>query len=280
MFKKNLLIKENYMRKNKAFLLKSLSTFFLIILLCSTAGAAPIPMFNNEWTEFAGEDWVGKNGYLGPGWGGQAFDAEYLFYKIDKNNLSIGLQTGYDVIDGTQYTYNNRSRIDYYAGDLALSFDGDASSYEYAIDFGLLTKDYYGDKVGNFKETTGIDPAGLYRVTDWNNDIAFNRSSPFAMESGSLVGNLIDNDSGYEYYGSGKYDYSVYRIVTIGLDDLAGIIGNELTLDAHWTMSCGNDAIAGQFTETVSAPVPEPSTLLLIGLGSAGLLIARRFSKK
>ncbi len=57
-----------------------------------------------------------------PGVGGQVFDAEYLLYKLEGQILYLGLQSGFDLIDGQQF-YNSKA---YWAGDLALSFDGDA----------------------------------------------------------------------------------------------------------------------------------------------------------
>ena len=108
--------------------------------------AAALSMWDaNEWILLDDDDGVAASGYVGPGFGGQEFDAEYLFYKYDKVTkiLSIGLQAGFDLSDGQQ-SYRGK---DYFAGDLALSFNN--QGYDYAIDFGLITKDYYGnDNVG------------------------------------------------------------------------------------------------------------------------------------
>ena len=64
------------------------------------------------WTEFqddavfgGSEDYVGDNGVVNPGRGGQRFDAEYLLYQYNSttNILSIGLQAGFNLINGVEH---------------------------------------------------------------------------------------------------------------------------------------------------------------------------------
>ncbi len=231
----------------------------------------------NGWSEFANGD-----GTIGPGGGGQAFDAEYLFYKLEGNKLSIALQTGFDVADGQQeYGVGDI----YYTGDLALSFDGAADGkFQYAIDFGLFTADYsginnpVGNEVGGNTGTAGIDFAGLYSVdenTGWSNGVysGYSASAPLAMETGVLVGNLIDNIYGIEEPNGVKTSY--YRIVSFDINSISEILpGNSFELEAKWTMSCGNDTIQGSFQDV--APVPEPTTMLLLGAGLLGIGGMRR----
>jgi hypothetical protein len=226
-------------------IIKSLKTvgFSLALAISLPVNAALMGMWEADgWELLDAEDGVGLNGYVGPGYGGQIFDAEYLFYKQDKVNmtLSIGIQTGFDLIDGRQMD----GWVEYFAGDLALGFNG--GDYEYAVDFGFLTKDYDGDNVG--LGNGNQDKAGLYKVSEWNNDILYNESSPFAMDEGTFLSEIETS--------AGKEGDSYYRVATIDLDSL----GFDVTdFSTHWTMSCGNDVVE-------SVPEPSPSLLLLGGL--------------
>ncbi|MDN3637325.1 PEP-CTERM sorting domain-containing protein [Simiduia curdlanivorans] len=205
--------------------------------------------------------------YVNPGYGGQAFDAEYLLYKYDASTgtLSFGLQTGFDILDGHYRTDGK----DYYNGDLALSFDGDKSTYEYAIDFGNLTKTYHNGVNSSYNpQNIGQDAAGLYAVDTWNNDIAFDRSSPFAMSSGAfLTGGLMNEGSG----SGADLATSYYNMFSFNVGAL-GLSSSFLNMDAHWTMSCGNDVIEAH----AEVDVPEPAPFALLGLGLLGLAIARK----
>lgn len=88
-----------------------------------------------------------------------------------------------------------------------------------------------------------------------------------------------------------------YRIDTIGTWDINNNTGNEpygiLSFDLtntslveqyltakeygfHWNMTCGNDTIEGGAT----APVPEPSTVMLLGAGMLGMAIIRKRMRK
>lgn len=273
-----------------------------------STGWSAFQLNNNAINPTGGEDYVAADGKVGPGWGGQTFDAEYLFYKRVGNTLSLGLQTGFNVSGklaggtGADVTASTDGPvkvggINYYAGDLALSFDavpnpvmpGLPSDYEYAVDFGLYTEDYtgaaHGDKVGG--AGSGIDAAGLYSVATWNNDVInpeFQASDPFAMETGTKIGDLSTNTWSKETLASGETSFA--RVVSFDLIDLGIGIEDDFTFFAHWTMSCGNDEINGYAAVPGNLggtdPVPEPSTIALLGIGLTGLAggVATRRIKK
>ncbi len=249
------------------------------------------------WTEFQDSD-NGSNpedyrngSYVNPGYGAQAFDAEYLFYKLDGDILSLGLQTGFDIGDGKYST----GGTDYWAGDLALSFDG-SINYSHAVDFGLETKDWGQHLVGadggvssggthvGSHSADGIDAAGLYENVGWNTHVisAHSASNPFAMGDGNLVdagGTNYDFAAlNTSFTGTTEFgDASFYRQVSFNISQFRQS-DNTLSVNAHWTMSCGNDAVNGSIHE----PVPEPGTIALLGVGLAGLagVGARRRLKK
>lgn len=242
-------------------LLKKIALAASTLLLAGITHAAPVSYWvDNGFSQIGDDEGVAGNGFVNPGWGGQDFDAEYMFYKIEGTQLHIGLQTGFDVSTG-HINYNGR---DYYAGDIALSFDGDTSNYEYAIDFGLFTQGYTGGPI-DAGSGTGIDAAGLYSVSSWNNDIYFDQSAPYAMDAGTLEASLLSNDTGLigeSYYQTASFDLT-----------LLGLTG-DLELDSHWTMSCGNDYVNGHTDLTV--PVSEPATLPLLAFGTLLMLMGQR----
>jgi hypothetical protein len=241
----------------------------------------PLAMFTTGgWAEFQ-DDAPVEDGANGPGVGGQEFDAEYLFYRWNGSVLDIALQTGFDVLDGKYKHTDNRN---YWSGDLGLSFDNDAdndgavdsATWEYGIDFGLKTKTYNQAKIDFDSpgvDNDGIDDAGLYEVSAWDNQIysGHHISDPYAITD-IVAGSKVDITTTAGYHAPLN---TFYRIVSFDTTDLAI---NITGIDVHWTMSCGNDNINGH----IAAPVPAPATLamLLLGLmGLGGAQIRRRYVK-
>ena len=254
-------------------LIAKVASFFALVSLSITAAAAPLSVFSG-WNTLANDDgtYANDSAYVNPGYGGQKFDAEYLFYKLEGSTLSVGLQTGFNIISNTGYVHSDGRR--YYTGDLALSFDGNSNNYEYAVDFGNATRGYNtGAKISTGGSTQDTDQAGLYSVSAWNNDIYFGQSAPYGMDGGSLL--VAANATNFqEGTGPGNLmgQLSYYNIFTFDLSNIAGL-SQTFGFAAHWTMSCGNDEVEGS---TQLTQVAEPGSLLLLGLGLLGLVATRR----
>ncbi len=160
-----------------------------------------------------------------------------------------------------------------------------ADSYEFGIDFGFYSADYNSNAVDAVTNSvdglgTGVDAAGIYSIDsgEWNTNMVNSfedNSSPLAMNqqwdgSGTspYLASLLLNDAGQE-------GVSYYRAVGFDLTQL-GLNSNNLFMDVHWTMSCGNDNINGG--QQIS--VPEPGALILLATGLLGLVGIRRVKRE
>ncbi len=226
------------------------------------------------------ENFTGSGpGYVDPGWGGHAFDASAAYIAIEGWTVHIAVVTGLpqngnkDIWRYNNSNYNgwydwNQSLEKYWydPGDIAIDINSDGS-YEYAITTRLDNdKSSYAPAPGEGGLLSGNlqweDPKAYNyyeNYTDWGGV-----SNPWAVTS---YDNLLDLGANFSYGAFGADYFAIEAIFDLSYLGLKN--GDEFTI--HWTMECGNDYI-----ELYDPIVPEPSTVLLLSSGIAGLAFYSR----
>ncbi len=212
------------------------------------------------------DDQAGGGGaFLGPGWGGQAYDAEALYMTWNSSTLYLAMVTGH-----SPQTQQKPSQNSYGRGDFAFDFNLDGT-----WDFGFAT-----DNRGST-----IKKGTLYQTTDgnwsyglWSSDGVLGPSTDAtALKGGTAaaLGQLLISGpkTNMGALGGKHWIYEV-AIPVAGFGALWDAQGPKKSFDVTWTMLCANDILRLD-PPLRSVPVPGTAGLAMAGLAGLGLLRRR-----
>jgi len=215
------------------------------------------------------DDYItGGNGFLSPGYGGQAYDAEAIYLTWDAKSLYVALVTGHD-----PNTRNNPIGNTYSAGDFALNFWSGTDDRTY--EFGIRTP----------RQSNNIDKfADVYKTTndDWFKDPLWGTRAVTSLDTSKLIASdfagraIMVVQPGPKKIGAGS-DASRW-IYEISVNwSIFGALAPNSKLNVSWAMNCANDLIE---VDPPLSIVDEPPVWALLGLALPAVFWRRRRSSK
>jgi hypothetical protein len=231
---------------------------------------------------FAREDqndhW-GDSGFLGPNYGGQNYDAEFMGLAFDANRLYLAIVTGQRPDNGFMRFSPGDIRIvakETKDGPVRNVFGIEVGGGRGgAAGLGVLTEGGSGSTytLNSSGYTVGHEASAravgsVWRDANWLLD-PIAPSTEVQLDSAASGTQVGMADFVYTRNGDATAQHAV---IELSLD--RSIFAGAGALDIYWAPSCGNDVL--EINDDLPAQVSAPGTLAALGLGFLAIRLVRR----
>lgn len=192
---------------------------------------------------------------------GDGFSVDKMdIIKVDNNDWIVTLTGAYF----TNTANSQHLAYTYGPGDLYIDSLGWNATQNTAGDH--YVDDIFSQNEGwNYVVTNGAKGWGLYTLSA---DAAHGYQDTYSPTGYTYRDQQAWKGGANQFIGAATYDLSG-NALTFAFN--TGNLNWTDSVGFHWAMKCGNDVVEGMITAPAPPQVPEPGTLVLLGLGLAGV---------
>lgn len=215
-------------------------------------------------------DLAGDSGYVGPNYGGQNYDGEFMGWALQGNQFHVAILTGQRPDNGLMRFSPGDLRIETSNGIFGIEIGGGAGGGAgTALQEGAAGSTYTTYSNGYTQAHNNADPlqttGSIWSNTDWILD-PINPKGPVQMEINNGSTNHGTADFIYTRNDPNTTQHSV-----IEMSFSTDIFKGSTIYGMYWLPSCGNDELKIVQDYTVSEPTP----LIMLGIGLLGMGLTR-----